>query len=632
MQRPEIDPIYDSDTSDEETENTIGNVPIEWYDDLPHIGYDIHGKMIMKPAQGDKLDSLLAKLDDPTLLRSVYDKRTGTTVALSKDELELLKRIQDQKFGLDMDPYAPTIEWFTSKTSVTPLSAAPEPKRRFVASKWEAKKIMKIVRAIRAGRLRPRLDDAQTPALYDIWSGEGDTAGEDKRFRHLPATKMPLPDHYASYNPPAEYLMSEEEKKGWNEAHPEDRERNFIPQKYSSLRKVPAYNRFIQERFERCLDLYLCPRVQAKKIHTDVEKLLPKLPDPNELRPFPQREAVVYLGHTGRVRSISVHPNGQWLASGSEDSTVRIWEVLTGRCLERLELGSKAVMQVAWSPNKDHALLAVASGETLFLCSPKIGNSSIRRATEEFVRAIPSASERVSACEWVSVEQSGKQKTVELMKIAHEKPITHISWHRRGDYLVTVSPEAGQGAVKIHQISKRQSQSPFRKSKGMVQCVLFHPSKPFLFVATQRYVLVYNLLKQELAKTLITGMKWISSIDVHPEGDNVIVGSYDRRLAWFDLDLSTKPFKTLRYHKEAIRSVRFHKRYPLFASVGDDGDVNVFHGMVYNDLMRQPLIVPVKRIHGHSVVDSLGALQCEFHPTQPWLISSGADTTIKLYT
>lgn len=41
---------------------------------------------------------------------------------------------------------------------------------------------------------------------------------------------------------------------------PEERRMNFLPQKYPSLRLVPAYKRFINERFERCLDLYLCPR------------------------------------------------------------------------------------------------------------------------------------------------------------------------------------------------------------------------------------------------------------------------------------------------------------------------------------------------------------------------------------
>ncbi|GAA6072523.1 ribosome biogenesis protein bop1, partial [Tachysurus ichikawai] len=63
--------------------------------------------------------------------------------------------------------------------------------------------------------------------------------------------------------------------------------------------------------------------------------------------------------------------------------------------------------------------------------------------------------------------------------------------------------------------------------------------------------------------------------------DNVICGSYDCRLAWFDLDLSTKPYKVLRHHKKALRGVAYHRHYPLFASGSDDGSVVVCHGMVY---------------------------------------------------
>jgi ribosome biogenesis protein ERB1 len=139
-------------------------------------------------------------------------------------------------------------------------------------------------------------------------------------------------------------------------------------------------------------------------------------------------------------------------------------------------------------------------------------------------------------------------------------------------------------------------------------------------------------MKQELLKTLQSGVKWISSLDVHPGGDNVIVGSYDKRLCWFDLDLSSRPYKTLRYHSQAIRQVTFHKRYPLFASSSDDGSIQIFHGMVYNDLLQNPLIVPVKILRGHSVVSSLGVLDIEFHPTQPWILSSGADHTLRLWT
>lgn len=43
----------------------------------------------------------------------------------------------------------------------------------------------------------------------------------------------------------------------------------------------------------------------------------------------------------------------------------------------------------------------------------------------------------------------------------------------------------GVGGVWIHQISRRHSQAPFRKVKGAVQLVLFHPTKPQFFVAVR---------------------------------------------------------------------------------------------------------------------------------------------------
>ena len=36
------------------------------------------------------------------------------------------------------------------------------------------------------------------------------------------------------------------------------------------------------------------------------------------------------------------------------------------------------------------------------------------------------------------------------------------------------------------------------------------------------------------------------------------------------------------------------------ASCSDDGTVRVLHARVYDDLMRQPLIVPVRTLKGHN--------------------------------
>ena len=87
-------------------------------------------------------------------------------------------------------------------------------------------------------------------------------------------------------------------------------------------------------------------------------------------------------------------------------------------------------------------------------------------------------------------------------------------------------------------------------------------------------------------------------------------------MSWFDLDLASTPFKTLRYHKKAIRKAQFHAHYPLMSTCSDDGTVHIFHDTVDNDFIHNALIVPLKVLRGHKVTGDLGVLDTDFHPTQ----------------
>jgi len=42
--------------------------------------------------------------------------------------------------------------------------------------------------------------------------------------------------------------------------------------------------------------------------------------------------------------------------------------------------------------------------------------------------------------------------------------------------------------------------------------------------------------------------------------------------------------------------------------------------------------VPLKRLHGHDERDDFGVFDVVWHPTQPWLFSTGADCTARLYS
>lgn len=62
-----------------------------------------------------------------------------------------------------------------------------------------------------------------------------------------------------------------------------------------------GYENFVKERFERCLDLYLCPRKMKRRLNIDPETLVPRLPKPSELRPYPNSLCIQYLGEWDSV-------------------------------------------------------------------------------------------------------------------------------------------------------------------------------------------------------------------------------------------------------------------------------------------------------------------------------------------
>lgn len=692
----DLQPGEESDSSSDGDVNPVGDIPMRWYDGYDHIGYDRSGEQIIRKNKPSALD--LAA--DPSSWRRIYDDKNDEEIILSHDELKQIARMRSGRYpDIDVDTEGELINWAGAPLQ-HPLSSAPEPKRRFLPSRHEARLIVKLVRGMRAGVIRRPSEVAKAAAEYqpryeyDIWQSHTPKARDEmtkseraRDIMRVPAPKPALPTHKESYNPPAEYLPSKEEEEEWKNLDPEDRATSYLPEKFDSLRHVPNYDDFIKERFERCLDLYLAVRVFKDQKKVDADQLLPKLPSPRELRPFPTDVVTTFGPLPSRARSIDVHPSGQWLLSGSDDGCVRLWEVATGHLQTTWQLAplvdpidglAPPVSNVEWCPKENAHVFAASIGRALIVIGAAavmgIGTEETDLALEALkdkklddkaVEAMRDAgivweernfeSER-SESAGNNTDDQGKGKEAEeegdtnghainvsekdsarylnecpTILISHNRPLRSFCWHRKGDYVAAAGRDSKGGIVAIHRLSHRSSQMPFKNKAAVVQAIKFHPTRPFFLVATMHHVRIYNLSLQKMVKNLRPGMSWISSIDVHPSGDHVLVTSFDRRLCWFDLDLSVKPYKMIRNHDKAIRVAKYHPRLPLFADASDDGSSHVFHGTVYDDLNKNALIVPLKRLNGCSkIVESVGVLDIAWHPRLPWLFTSGADKTIHL--
>lgn len=612
------------DSEDEEPSNTIGNVPLRWYDEVDHVGYCKLGRKIAKPEhsirRNNEIDWFLNKMAHGGQWRSVYNSLTGEIINLSEGDVQLVKsivRCDHPRTGTAEDPYAP---WQDSDYSMgMPCTGAPPLKASFIPSLHEKRIVGRYLHAIKMGWLKTS-NNVQKPKLsvpqYDLWSSANARYGSSHPRSALAlAPKLPLPGHEESYNPLPEYRQADE-------SYP------------SCLRHVPAYDKFTVERFERLLDLYLCPRMVNMKAQFDPATLLPPLPSPRDLRPFPCTQTRTYSydqSVLGAIRCLCFDNAGSYFACASSES-YSLWATSSERMVSSVHEESFFVARSGAMP-----LIAVAVTKGIRLCA--IGSQMDIEVTRRLLS--PPSDHQDSVCPWVECRQEKSHSMMEaLLSIELDSHCMFICWHRKGDYMASLLDD---NSIVIHQISKRRSHSPFdpgSKKPSKKVGISFHPSKPWFFISNRTSIRCYDLSASQLLKTLKVGTAGAfasSPFALHPSGDHLVAGCSDASVRWFDLEMGQRPYKTFRLlHKTTIQHAEFHPIRPLFATASNDGRVVVTHSCVYADFLKDPLIVPVKVLQlpkGLSTGESrIPVVSLAFHPQQAWLLASCTAKTDEKYT
>jgi ribosome biogenesis protein ERB1 len=165
------------------------------------------------------------------------------------------------------------------------------------------------------------------------------------------------------------------------------------------------------------------------------------------------------------VCCVAPHPGGQWLATGSADGTVKLWEVSTGRCSRTWHLGSSssssgkdpgdittagskssssssvsAVTSVAWCPSAGLQLLAAAVDKRVVLLPSGLGGEEVRAAAAKALEVPSSTSSSSSSSSELATWSPRADGGVELVT---KHPVRQVTWHARGDYFASVAPTGG---------------------------------------------------------------------------------------------------------------------------------------------------------------------------------------------
>jgi len=165
-------------------------------------------------------------------------------------------------------------------------------------------------------------------------------------------------------------------------------------------------------------------------------------------------EIIPQTGHSAKILALTSSPDGRWLASGSWDSTVKVWEVATGRELRTLRGHGGPVLAVAVSA--DGRWLASGSHDRIV----KVWEVETGRD----VRTLSGHTNQVLAVaispdgRWVA--SGGYDRTMRLWEVATGREVSTLPGHNAPVWTVAFSPDGrrlassgGDNAVKLWEIA-----------------------------------------------------------------------------------------------------------------------------------------------------------------------------------
>ncbi len=326
-------------------------------------------------------------------------------------------------------------------------------------------------------------------------------------------------------------------------------------------------------------------------------------------------------GHTGAVKALAASPDGQWVFSGGNDRTLRVWEVKSGGEIRTLAIDDQTIEAIALSSDGKWIASGGSMGEITIrnaATGSETAKLSAHTAAVSVLTFNPDGSRLASGSSdgAVAVWDIAKQKPATLK--GHAKRVTALRFSPAGDLLAS-GAEDNSGALR--KVSNGRKMADLHGHRAEILAFHFFSNEKLISADSVGSLKAWNAVSGKWSSDAHAIVNDASieckALGFSTNGDYLATGNGDGTLTLLDTNTGKK-IKTLENHTSGSYDVAFSPDHLWLASASFDNSVKIW------DLQTGDSLRPLR---GHT-----GRVRkVAYHPDGSQLYSGSADHTIRVW-
>lgn len=351
------------------------------------------------------------------------------------------------------------------------------------------------------------------------------------------------------------------------------RQQQILQQQQQELAKLGLIqNLYIKRNYEECINQTTLISQQSD-LFAEAQSILQKCKQGINWQNYQVENLPNFNALT---RTFAFNSDSKTLFVGSEDTTVKVLEIPTGKVIKTFSGDNSPIWSVALNRNATQLVAGTDDWEVI------VWNLETGKPFRVFEHWSPVWSVAISP-DNKTIASASEDKTVKVWDLETGFLIFTFPDHSDVVYSIAISPDgrrlvsgSADKTIKIEDLDTGKLMNTLTGHEGVIRSVDISPDgEKIVSGSYDKTIKVWSLKTGKLIKTILGHTAEVMSVNVSPDGRYIVSGSKDNSIKIWDLETGAL-VNTLIGHKDEIYTVTFSPDGNSIASGSKDRTIKLW--------------------------------------------------------